>query len=245
MITLVIPFYNEEAVLGRTARSAESYLETAFGEFELILVDDGSTDSSLKVARECENANVRVLTYSPNKGKGHAVRLGMLSAKGDVVFFCDADLSYGLEVLKPAYDKIASGSCDILVGSRNMEPDAYKSYPIMRKVASRVFVMGVNAVLHLGVTDSQCGFKGFTRDAAREVFGRAKVDGFAFDIEALYLARRMGYRIEEMPVKLLVHSGSKVNVLRDSFRMLRDVLKVRLTAAPGAAKRGNHGNSRR
>ncbi|HHY44337.1 MAG TPA: glycosyltransferase family 2 protein [Firmicutes bacterium] len=241
MITLVIPFYNEEAVLERTVEEAESYLKSIFGDFELILVDDGSTDSSLEIAREHEKAGVRVLTYAPNRGKGYAVRMGMLSARGDVVFFCDADLSYGLEVLKPAYDKIASGSCDVLVGSRNMEPDAYKSYPILRKVASRVFVMGVNAVLRLGVSDSQCGFKGFTRDAAQQVFGCAKVNGFAFDIEALYLARQMGLRIEEMPVRLLVHSGSKVNVLWDSLRMMRDVFKVRFSSLPAARKKGDYG----
>lgn len=230
MITLVIPFYNEEAVLANTIRRAEDYLETTFSEHELILVDDGSTDASLGIARKYESHSVRVLAYRPNRGKGHAVRVGMLSARGDAVFFCDADLSYGLEVLKTGYDKLIAGHCDVIVGSRSIGEDGYKSYPLVRKIASRGFVSAVNAVLGLGVSDCQCGFKGFKRAAAKRIFGCARIDGFAFDMEALYVARQMRYRIEEMPVRLLIHGESKVHVVRESFLMFRDVLKVRLSS---------------
>lgn len=227
MITLVIPFYNEEAILADAIQRAAKYLAAEFGDYELILVDDGSTDSSLSIARQYESDSVRVLTYKPNRGKGYAVRMGTLAARGEAVFFTDADLPYGLEALRTGYDRLTSGCCDLIVGSRNIGKDGYESYPPLREVASHVFVFMVNAVLGLGVSDSQCGLKGFTRPTAQQVFSRARIDGFAFDMEALYVARNMNLRIEEMPVRLIAHGDSKVRVVRDSLRMIRDLMKVR------------------
>jgi len=212
--------------LADTTSTAAGYLATEFGEYELILVNDGSTDASLRIAEQYENDSIRILSYEPNRGKGYAVRAGMLLARGEVVFFCDADLPYGLEVLRTGYDKLMSGRSDVVVGSRRIWDHGYDSYPLMRKIASNIFVFIVNAVLGLGVSDSQCGFKGFTRVAAEQVFRRTQVDGFAFDMEALCIARNMGFRIDEMPVELLTHSKSKVRVLRDSGLMLRDLVKV-------------------
>lgn len=211
-----------------TTNKAAGYLATEFGEYELILVNDGSTDASLTIAKQYESDCIRILSYTPNRGKGYAVRSGMLMARGEVVFFCDADLPYGLEVLRTGYDKIMSGPSDVVVGSRRIRDHGYESYPLLRKIASNVFIFVVNAVLGLGVSDSQCGFKGFTRVAAEKIFSRTQIDGFAFDMEALYIARNLGFGIDEMPVKLLTHSKSKVRVFRDSILMIWDLLKVRL-----------------
>lgn len=227
MITLVIPFYNEEAILADTVSKTARYLATEFGEYDLVLVDDGSEDASLEVAKRYESDSVRILTYEPNRGKGYAVRSGMLAARGEVVFFCDADLPYGLEVLRTGCDRLMAGESDVIVGSRSIGDDGYRSYPLLRRAASHGFVFIVNAVLGLGVSDSQCGFKGFTHAAAEGIFSRTRIDGFAFDMEALYIARNMGFRIGEMPVKLLSQGESKVRIMRDSLLMLRDLVKVR------------------
>ncbi len=239
MISLVIPFYNEEKRIADTARRAVDYLSAHFSDFELLLVDDGSTDGSAAALLPLCGERVKLLGYRQNRGKGYAVKTGIMAAKGDAVFFLDADLAYGLEVLKPACERLMSTKADILIGSRRLDKEGYSRYPLLRKAASHSFALVVNTLLGLRVTDSQCGFKGFKRKAAREVFSRCKTDGFAFDMEALYIARGMGLVIIEEPVRLLVHGESKVRVVRDSVRMFRDVLRVRKSAERGAKNGGN------
>lgn len=233
MISLVIPFYNEEKRIADTARRAVDYLSTHFRDYELLLVNDGSTDASAAAVVPLCGDRVKLLGYPQNCGKGRAVKTGMLAAKGDAVFFLDADLAYGLEVLKPAFERLMGGDADILVGSRRLDEQGYSRYPLVRRVASHGFAFVVNTLLGLHVTDSQCGFKGFKREAARKVFSRCRIDGFAFDMEALYIARDLGLKIIEQPVRVLVHGDSKVRVVRDSLRMFRDVLYVRRSTKRG------------
>ncbi len=229
MLTLIIPFYNEERFLADTIERATGCLSSEFTDYELILVDDGSTDSSCSIAKTFQSNSTRVLTYKPNLGKGYAVKTGMLAASGAVVFFTDADLPYGLDALKTGYASLKSGQADVVVGSRNMAGKGFGSYPPLRKAASHAFLFAVNALLGLGLSDCQCGFKGFTREAARRVFNRVKTKGFAFDMEALYLARCAHLKILEIPVELKSHSDSKVRLGRDSLLMLRDLIRIRIT----------------
>lgn len=228
MISLVIPFYNEERILADTVLGTQRFLEDAFGDYELVLVDDGSVDGSLQVARRFQGDRVQVLTHNPNRGKGYSVRQGMLAARGDMLFFCDTDLAYGLEVLLEGVKRLESGTCDIIAGSRAIHPLGYARYPLLRRIASRGFVLAANAIAGLRSSDCQCGFKGFTREAARRIFSRTQIDGFAFDMEVLGLAKEFGFRIEEMPVAVLVHGASTVRVGKDSLIMLKDALAARL-----------------
>lgn len=227
MITLVIPFFNEENTLKRSIPLAKEFLSREFHDYELILVDDGSTDSSLKIAKAYRGPNVKILSYLPNKGKGHAVRTGIMAAEGDVIFFTDSDLPYGLEPLKEGLKKLKDGA-SIVVGTRNLGEDGYRGYPLVRKIASKSFILLTNTLLGLNLTDIQCGLKGFSKNVAKEIFSKAKLDGFSFDMEVLFLARQRGISIQEIPVSLTTHNESKINICGDSFLMLKDLVAVRM-----------------
>ena len=220
--------YNENGIIAETARTLSAYMEDTFDDYEIIFSNDGSTDGCDKTVEALGLPHVRVVGYAQNRGKGCAVRTAMLAAEGDVVMFTDADLAYGTEVIGRAYDTLAAHpDADILIGSRNLSSDGYEGYTFIRRLASKAYIKVLCLVGGFKLSDSQCGCKAFRRDAVQRIFPRCEVNGFAFDFEAILWATKLGMTFSEMPVKIINHRESKVNVLRDTLRMLRDLRRMK------------------
>ena len=245
-LSIVFPCFNEAERLPRTL---DRYL-AAFPEdpavVEFVVVDDGSTDSTAAVAEKTATGDprVRVLQSDRNHGKGFAVRTGVLSAEGALVVFTDADGSYDPEQVQRVVRALERAP--VAIGSRAggpLEVDPSATPPgeppeegpgmALRRMASRVFNSAMRQSLGLEFQDTQCGLKGFRREAARELFGRARLEGFAFDAEILFLARQLGYEVVEVRVRPADQDGSKVRLAVDALRMLREVWSVRRAAARG------------
>jgi hypothetical protein len=231
-LTVILPCYNEARRLPATLQAFLAHLSSVPGEVEILVVDDGSTDATVAAAEAAAGGDprVRVIRTGPNRGKGFAVRVGMLAAAGDRVVFTDADGSYGPDEV----DRVARALAGAPVAIGTRDP-AEAGERLARRVASGVFNGAVRALLGLPFGDTQCGLKGFRRDAARAVFGRARLDGFAFDAEALVLARRLGLAVAEVPVRAQERAGSKVRVLADGPRMLAELWAVRRAVGSAAA----------
>lgn len=227
MFSLIIPMYNEEKILPDTIETLHAYMESAFDDYEIVFADDGSTDRSRKIVEECGHERMRVVGYEKNRGKGCAVRCGMLAARGDIRLFTDCDLAYGTEIIRTLYDKFTVAGCDVMIGSRNLSGDGYEGYTALRRIVSKTYIRVLCTIGGFKLSDSQCGFKAFSAKAAEDVFSRCETDGFAFDFEAILFATKLGYKIAELPVKIINHRESKVNVLSDSIRMLRDLLQIK------------------
>lgn len=231
-LSLVIPAYNERAIIVDAVRATMARLAQIDPDYELIVVDDGSTDGMAELLRPLEDEHFRLTGYRPNGGKGKAVRVGMLEAKGDYIFCTDADLAYGLENIPAMLDKLERTGCDLCIGSRRLNGDGYKDYPLVRKITSKGFGFLVRVLSGLPY-DTQCGIKGYRREAAREIFSACATDGFAFDFEVLLRAVKSGKRIEQEAVSIVNHRESKINVLRDSYRMFRDLLRIKARVRKG------------
>jgi len=198
-------------------------------DFELIVVDDGSRDETLALAQLFEESDMRIRALAcPHVGKGSAVRMGMLNAKGRLVLFMDADGATPLNEIPKLFAAVDQGY-DIAIGSRVAQRpgEAEVKTSRHRRLIGRTFAFFVNVFAIEGIADTQCGFKMFTRDAAAAVFSRQKTVGFAFDVEILYIARRLSLSIAEIPVNWVAQPGSKVNLVTDSARMLKDICRVR------------------
>jgi len=230
-LTLILPCYNEAERLPGTLGAFLDRLPHGRGQVEVLVVDDGSTDGTTAVAAAIAagDARVRVLRSEPNRGKGFAVRAGVLACRGELVVFTDADGSYRLDDVERVAAALAGAP--VAIGAR--DPRSADG-PRTRQLASRLFNVAIRMLLGLPFRDTQCGLKGFRRQAALEVFGRARLDGFAFDVEVLYLARRLGLPVAEVEVRPEERDGSKVRVAVDALRMLRETLAVRRAAATGA-----------
>jgi len=234
-LTLVFPCYNEAERLPRTLGTYLGRLPPQMPhEVEVLVVDDGSTDDTADVAGTVAagDARVRVIRCQRNRGKGFAVRTGVLAAEGELVVFTDADGSYRPDDVERVVAALADAP--VAIGSRDLHVQA--SSPT-RQVASMLFNRVMRTMLDLPFRDTQCGLKGFRRQAALEVFGRARLDGFAFDAEVLYLARHLGLRVAEVGVRADERDGSKVRVAVDALTMLGEALAVRRAAASGAYDR--------
>jgi dolichyl-phosphate beta-glucosyltransferase len=227
-LSVIIPAYNEEARLPRTLDSVYTYLSNRGRSFEIIVVDDGSIDHTVdEVETFAETrANVRVMSYAPNRGKGHAVRTGMLAAKGELVLFDDADGASPIEEIEKLERSIAGGA-DLAFGSR-AKPDDTRHVEALtyRKYIGNTFNVLVQSLVLPGFHDTQCGFKMFKHKVAQDLFSVTTMNGYAFDVEILYVARLRHYKIEEIPINWTNIDGSKVNVLTDSPKMLVELLKV-------------------
>lgn len=220
--------YNEISIIRDTAKTLSDYMKANFEDYEIIFADDGSKDGCGKAVEEMNLPCVRVVGYEVNRGKGYAVRTAMLAAEGDYIMFTDADLAYGCDVIKRVYETFeANPEASIVIGSRNLSKDGYEGYTAIRKLASKVYIKVLSIVGGFKLTDSQCGCKAFTGKAAKEIFSRCEVDRFAFDFECILWAVKFGMKIVEMPVKIINHRESKVSVLRDSFKMVRDIMKMK------------------
>ncbi len=227
-ISLCIPMYNESSIIADTARTLCDYMSAHFEDYEILFSNDGSKDGCDAIVRELSLPNVRVVGYEQNRGKGCAVRTAMLEADGDILLFTDSDLAYGTDVIKTAVDRFAAEpDADLVIGSRNLSADGYEGYTPLRKLASKTYIKVLSIVGGFKLSDSQCGFKAFRRDAAKRIFPLCETDGFAFDFEILLFASRFGMAVREMPVKIINHRESKVNVLRDSIRMFKELIRIR------------------
>ena len=226
-ITLIIPMYNESKIIEDTARTLSEYMENNFDSYEIIFSDDGSRDNCADLVNKLHLPSTRVIGYEQNMGKGSAIRHGMLEATGDIVMFTDADLAYGTDVVKRAYDILSSSDGNLLLGSRNLCKDGYSGYTFLRKIMSKVYIKVLCILGGFKLSDSQCGCKAFKHDAAKEIFKRCSVNGFSFDFEAILWAQQLGFKIEEMPVKIINHRESTIHIFRDSIRMMRDVRRIR------------------
>ena len=228
MMTVIIPMYNEEKIIRDTAITLSNYMESTFDEYEIIFFDDGSKDACAQTVKNMELKNVRVLGYEQNQGKGCAIRHAMLAAEGDIVMFTDADLAYGTDVIKRTYDVMcAESDVNVLLGSRNISKDGYDGYTWLRKVMSKAYIKVLGFIGGFKLSDSQCGCKAFRGDSAKEIFKRCEINGFSFDFEAILWAQMLGMKIKEMPVKVINHRESKINIVKDSLKMMKDVRSIR------------------
>ncbi|MBO5970378.1 MAG: glycosyltransferase [Clostridia bacterium] len=233
-ISVCIPMYNEAAIIAENAQKLWAYMEENFvtpeGErdYEIIYSNDGSKDGCDKIVESLGLPGIKVVGYENNKGKGYAVKTAMLASVGDIVMFTDADLAYGTDVITQMVDTFdANPDSQLVIGSRNLSEDGYSNYTLIRKIASKVYIKVLCIVGGFKLSDSQCGCKGFRRQAVDQIFPRLEVNGFAFDFEALLWASKFKYKITEMPVSIKVHGESKVRIVRDTLKMLRDILRMK------------------
>jgi len=241
-LSLIIPAYNEESRLPTTLARIVEYLALRDFSYELIVVDDGSRDGTREVVREFAASRpfVRLENYVDengkplNKGKGAAVRHGVLAAQGRDILFSDADLSTPIEEMEPLLAPIARGECDISFASRALpESKLAVHQPWYREWMGKTFNRFVQRVVETEITDTQCGFKAFRGEAARKIFGRAQIDGFGFDTEIVFLAGKYGFKIKEIPVTWQHRDDSRVSPLVAPFQMMGELLQVRLNDMRG------------
>ena len=230
-LSLCIPMYNEEKILSDTIKTVSSYMKENFDfEYEVIYINDGSKDHSLQIAEEAaeHDQNMRVVTYEENRGKGYAVRQGVLQSTGDIVIFTDCDLAYGLDVIKEMYGLFESHpEWDVIVGSRKKHPEGYEGYTKIRKIVSLTYIKILSIVGGVKLSDFQCGCKGFRGEIGRKIFSECIIDRFAFDLEALLYAQDFHAKFGEMPVKIINHRESSIHLVRDSIRMLKDIRRMK------------------
>lgn len=227
-LSLVIPAYNEQGRLPSTLEKMRAFLAQPPFSYEVIMVDDGSADRTADIVDEQRATfpHLRLLR-EPHRGKGHAVRQGMLAATGDYVMFCDADFSMPVEEVTKFPISMQAGGYQIAIGSREVPGARRIGEPRQRHLMGRVFNLLVRILAVPELQDTQCGFKCFTREAVREVFGRQTIDGFGFDVEVLYIARKLRLAITEVPISWYYCASSRVDPIKDTLRMVNDVFTVR------------------
>lgn len=230
-ISIIIPAFNEEKRIPSSLAAVKRYLAGSSWEFsEIVVVDDGSRDATAELA---EGAGARVLRNPSNRGKGYSVRHGMLEAKGDWALFSDADLSAPIEEVETLWSAVEREGAACAIGSRALDPSLIGVHQSpFRETMGRVFNLSMRLVTGLPFRDTQCGFKLFQASAAREIFGRQCLDGFGFDVEVLFIAKRLGYRVLEVPVRWNDVTGTKVSMLLGAKGFL-DPLKVRWNGLTG------------
>src|SRR5216684_7258570 len=231
-LSIIVPAYNESARLGTTLRIILDYLNDNEEDAELVVVDDGSQDETAVVAEKaianCGAVSTRVIRYEPNRGKGYAVRTGLLAAGANIALFSDADLSTPITEMPRLVNPIRNGEYDLTFGSRALDRSLIgKHQPWRREQGGRVFNLVVRAATGLPFWDTQCGFKAFRMNVCRPLIEAAQIDRFGFDVELIYLAYLAHLRLREVPVRWDHDPASKVAVMRDSFRMLDEVRRIR------------------
>jgi len=230
-ISIVIPAYNEAQRLEASLNSVLGYLRPgAFRPFEVVVVDDGSTDDTAQVVERFRAAHpeVRLLSNPGNRGKGYAVRHGVLEAGGDWILVSDADLSAPIEELDKLLEAARQHQAAVVIGSRALDRSLIAVHQSrFRENAGRIFNLLVRLLAGLPFRDTQCGFKLYARGAAGEIFRRQRIERFGFDVEALYIARGLGFRALEVPVRWSHAEGTKVRMLHDSLNMFLDLVRIR------------------
>jgi len=233
--SIVIPAYNESARIGGTMEKILAFSARSGWRAEILIVNDGSDDDTAQIVRQHAAANpaVRLIENPGNHGKGYSVRNGVLHAQGQVILFSDADLSSPIEESTALFAALAAGA-DVAIGSRWLRSELQtQRQPLHRQLYGRIFNLLLRLILGLHYKDTQCGFKAFTRRAALTIFPLQKIERWGFDPEILYLARKFGFRVKEVPVRWAHREGTRLNPLRDGMRMLWEMLKIRWFALGG------------
>jgi dolichyl-phosphate beta-glucosyltransferase len=242
MISIVIPVFNEENRIYSTLERIVQYVKQEWKYFEIIIVNDGSTDKTNSVLQEISNnfKNIRIISFNENRGKGFAISKGVISANGDFILTTDADLSCPIEELKKLFLFLHKGF-DIVISSRALEDsNIIVSQPYYRKCMGKIFNMLVRFLVINKFKDTQCGFKLFKKEAAKTVFGASRINGFCYDVETLFLASKMKFRVIEVPVQWLNSPSSRVRLFKDPLRMFFDLLKIRIYWFAGTYKLANY-----
>ncbi len=247
-LSVIIPAYNEAVRLPQTLSTVLSYLKAQPYSVEVLVVDDGSTDSTVTLAKEAAQcyAEIQVIE-NDHRGKGYTVRSGMLQGRGKYILFSDADLATPIEEIEKLLPHL-EGGYDVVIGSREGQGARRIGEPGYRHFMGRIFNFIIRLITLGGFQDTQCGFKAFTRQAAHDLFTRAQLYGedaqqikeaavTGFDVEILFLAVKFGYKVKEVPVKWIYGTETKVNPLKDSWRNFKDVVSVRLNDLAGRYNR--------
>jgi glycosyltransferase involved in cell wall biosynthesis len=233
--SFVIPAYNEGVRLRPTLHALIRHIQEQNWDAEILVVNDGSTDDTAQIVREYGKAHPQVLLVENpgNRGKGFSVRNGMLHAHGDICLFSDADLSSPITEAQKLFDAIAHGA-DIAIGSRWLRAELQtERQPLYRQAFGRIYNLVLRVFLGLRFADTQCGFKAFRRDAAQRIFPLQRIERWGFDPEILFLARRAGLRVEEVPVLWAHSEGTRLHPFRDGLRMFLEVIRIRWYAIAG------------
>lgn len=226
-LSIIVPAYNEENRLPQTLPKVAEFVQDQVFKTEVIVVDDGSLDQTAEIVKEFSGRFSFVRLLQPGHGgKGHAVKQGMLSARGEYVFFADADWAMPVTEL-PKFLPPQQNGFDVAIGSREGVGAVRYNEPAYRHLMGRVFNFLVKILAVPGFEDTQCGFKCFHRSVVNELFSRQTIDGFGFDVEVLYIARKRGYKIIEVPIHWYAQSESKVHPVKDTLRMIQDIFTVR------------------
>ncbi|OGC70080.1 hypothetical protein A2415_00585 [candidate division WWE3 bacterium RIFOXYC1_FULL_39_7] len=246
--SIVIPAYNEADKISSTLTQVVSFMRTFSPSYEVIVVDDGSRDNTAEMVSEFQKNNPEVVVVrNPHKGKSYAVYTGVMRSDGDLIYLCDADLSTPISELKKLAVWAKDQDFDVVIGSREGKGAQRIGEPSYRHIIGRIFNLLVQVLALPGIQDSQCGFKLLKSPSARRIFANLKVYGpdakitqkpffGAFDVEVIYLARKFGYKIKEVPVIWHYVRTTRFNFVENSYKMARDVLKIRLNDAKGLYK---------
>ncbi len=233
--SIILPAYNEGVRIGDTLDNLLAYIKQRHWDAEVIVVNDGSTDNTAELVqnRAVQNPALRLIENPGNRGKGYSVRNGMLRAGGDVLLFSDADLSSPISEADKLFSAITSGA-DIAIGSRWVDPKLQlRPQPLYRRIFGRIFNLALRLILGLNFKDTQCGFKAFTRRSAQAIFPLQQIERWGFDPELLYLAERLGFTVEEVPVAWSHREGTRINPLRDGIKMFMEMLVIRWNSLCG------------
>ena len=230
-ISIVIPAYNEETLILNTLESLRDYMATRSENYEFIVVDDGSNDRTAATIQDWQkkmNVDLQLLINQKNMGKGFSIRRAVQASRGQYVIFIDADLPYELYAIDNFLSALKNGY-DLAVGSRVLPGAEVRGVPFYRYIAGQVFSWMVQLVLFTGLPDTQCGFKSFRSMAAKEIFRRTSIDGFGFDVEMLFVARKLKFAIQPIAVHMIEHrQRSRVRLFSDSLRMFSNLFTVRV-----------------
>ena len=229
-LSILIPAYNEEALIVSTLDGLKEYLSARPETYEIIVVDDGSQDQTPICIQEWKKAsgvNLQLLVNEKNMGKGFSIRRGVMESRGLFIIFVDADLPYELSAIDDFLNALRGGY-DLAIGSRVLPGSQVKGVPVLRYISGQIFSWMVQAVLFQGLPDTQCGFKSFRSGAARDVFRRLTIGGFGFDVEMLFVARKLKLAIQPVAVQMIDHRHrSRVRLIVDSFKMFANLFMVR------------------
>lgn len=249
--SIVVPAYNEEDKITSTLTQIVNFMRNFSESFEVLIVNDGSLDTTASKVLEYSKDNPEVvLVDNPHRGKGYAVWTGIMKAQGELIYMADADLSAPIEDIKKFSNWATEHDFDVVIGSREGIGASRVGEPFYRHFMGRIFNYFVQIIAVPGISDSQCGFKLFTKKAAKDIFGRMLVYGAntkdikstylgAWDVEVLYLARKLGYKIKQIPVTWVYVKPKKFNPISNSVKMAFDVLKIKLNGIRGKYKTAN------
>lgn len=228
-ISLIVPAYNEEKIIVKTLKKLEFFLKNEKDKWEILIINDGSTDNTLEILENYKPKFFKIVSYKKNKGKGFAIKKGVEEATKDYICFIDSDLAYSFDNLKILLSYLEN--FDVVIGSRNLETDNHKNISTLRRIFGKGFNILSNIILGYKIKDTQCGLKAFKKQAAKDLFSKQTLNGWGFDTEILYLAKKKKYKIKEVRAMVLKKYGaqeSKINFLKDPIKMFLDLLKIRL-----------------